>query len=153
MPYAALSHNVSFSSPCPSKFVLSLVDGPATSLSFFILDAVCCEHPHSLLLLYSPGTPCFRFKFSFVFPDPGRPLLLHKRSLSQPPTSRAFAASDFSYATQDGGKDSASFYGEPPKGGSFFRDAADAAKDTVKDVEGIFKVRERPRQTYEKCQT
>eukprot|EP00752_Nemacystus_decipiens_P001680 g1630.t1 len=46
---------------------------------------------------------------------------------------------DFSYATRDGGKNSASFYGEAPKGGSFFRDAADAAKDTVKDVEGMFK--------------
>lgn len=48
------------------------------------------------------------------------------------------AAADFSYATRDGGKNSASFYGEAPRGGSFFRNAADAAKDTVKDVEGIF---------------
>lgn len=50
-----------------------------------------------------------------------------------------FASSDFSYTTGDGGKNSASFYGEAPKGGSFFKDA-DAAKDTVKDVEGMFKV-------------
>ena len=56
------------------------------------------------------------------------------------PICRALAGSDFSYATKDGGKNSASFYGEAPKGGSFFRDAADAAKDTVKDVEGMFKV-------------
>ncbi len=46
----------------------------------------------------------------------------------------------FSYATRDGGKDSASFYGEAPKGGgSMFRGVAGALKDTVGAVKGTVK--------------
>jgi len=55
------------------------------------------------------------------------------------------AAPGFSHATRDGGKDSASFYGEAPKGGgTIFRDVAGAVKgavrDTLDEVEGLFKV-------------
>ncbi|CAM9557932.1 unnamed protein product [Pylaiella littoralis] len=46
---------------------------------------------------------------------------------------------DFTFATRDGGSNSASFRGEAPKGGTLFRGAADAARDTVKDVEDKFK--------------
>lgn len=70
------------------------------------------------------------------------------RFLSPPRNVRAAvsrAPPGFSYATRDGGKDSASFYGEAPKGGgSIFRDVAGAVKGAVKDtlseVEGMFEV-------------
>ncbi|CAN0348392.1 unnamed protein product [Ectocarpus sp. 6 AP-2014] len=48
----------------------------------------------------------------------------------------------FTYATKDGGSDSASFYGEAPKGGSFLREIADSFRDTVKDTEEKFKQKE-----------
>ncbi|CAB1097423.1 unnamed protein product [Ectocarpus sp. CCAP 1310/34] len=41
----------------------------------------------------------------------------------------------FTYATKDGGSDSASFYGEAPKGGSFLREIADSFRNIVKDTE------------------
>lgn len=39
--------------------------------------------------------------------------------------------SGFTYATRDGGDESASFYGTAPKGGALLRDAADCAKEAV----------------------
>lgn len=61
-----------------------------------------------------------------------------------PPSSPKCGIPGFTYATKDGGSDSASFYGEAPKGGSFFRDIADSVRDTIKDVEENCKVGKEP---------